>query len=503
MQSEMSRESDAPFFYEFISTDSQGEPPIAENAIEPLAEAPATETAEAGPGVAPAEKKKGNIAKVVGSIKQFASFGSLLRLLGTVSMIGALGYFLMDGLETTEHQGRFWTLLGFEGIALAAGLVMSKLFKDQNGARSLVAVSLVSVPACFAVLGALVYSVFPLDGLNTNYPEYLFWQVGSVSELSMSAAVYALMCSVVGFFSFSVLARQARWPLVISLLGNCALLTVPVRETFWVAAVAVLMVSLTAFMLVRYVFPKITVRTFWTNFAITVTALPVMIMTARSVLLYEVSAVVFMAVAAGFYLALAGLHRKVDDGSKSWVEVFLLVAGLLFMFASAKLLYDTQHYAFGDFLWIIKKFDNIIMAGIIAIVMIDLDCRLENRFVAAINRRGFSLVWFVFVAMTVSLTSGIVPVVGVVLAAALLAYGVYRRHNSMMLVSAGVFVVFLFKHHQMIIEQVLSSGIYGALGFGISCVLCAHLLEKHGPAIKARLRFGRKDVPGEDQTFVA
>ena len=83
-----------------------------------------------------------------------------------------------------------YVLLGQSGLLALAGLAIGYLLKEPKGARVFLTLALASVPANMAVLGAMVYSIAPLDGLlpgtatlDGGYPAYAFWEASGPGDL--------------------------------------------------------------------------------------------------------------------------------------------------------------------------------------------------------------------------------------------------------------------------------------------------------------------------------
>ncbi len=426
---------------------------------------------------------------ILRSIKEFASLGSLLRLTGTASMILALGFFLLDGLQSAaDHQHRFWILLGFSTITAISGIVISRLFQDQKGARLLVSVALISVPVCFAVLGALIYSVFPLDGLSGDYPGYLLWQASDVFQLTLAAAVCTAVAVVVGFLGFSVIARQFRVPIFISLMSTSLLLVVPVRESLWAVLVAVAMLVIAVTVFLRYIKPHLTVTTGWSAFAISLSALPFILVIARGIWLYEMPVTGMLAAVTIAHFLLVKSGRRFDGRLRLAAEIGSIVSAI------AVVIFAIQFLWFVDTAWrqFYKHYDMLMLASLLNMLFLQLDYFISNRYVARACRILYSSAWLTtLMAGTLLLNiPHYLTVMALLLLFATFVYGLFRSYTSLSIAAALGMLLVGLRHQDEILNIVSSGGILSVVGFGVICVVTAHMLEKHGPVLKAR--FSRK-----------
>ena len=197
-----------------------------------------TSAAESDRAEVAAEKSTTGFFEVV---RKYASVSDMLRLFGAAAVAVAMGLFLLDGVKVLNDLQRFLTMLGLTGALTAAGLLMSSLLKEQRGSRVFITLALLSVPVNFTVIGALLYSVIPLDTMALNYPGYAHWQVGGLSDLAIGLAAAVVVLGPVVWAGFSVLARSACAWLSMALIASSAILLIPVRAELWSAGIACLL----------------------------------------------------------------------------------------------------------------------------------------------------------------------------------------------------------------------------------------------------------------------
>ena len=443
---------------------------------------------EQSPEQASTIKDKTQFQKLLSSIGHYATVGTLLRLFGSASIIIALCVFLLDGFDAGNHLQRFWVLLSFSSISVVAGVLMSRIFSDQKGARTMVIIALLSVPTCFAVLGGLVYSLFPLDGLHYTYPDYLFWQAGSFSQLALAGTVCTVIAAAVSWFGFSVLAQQVRLPLFSSLMLSSALLLIPVRNSAWVTLVGFAMISIIAIVLLRYVMPRLTLKTHWSSFSVLLTLLPLCILICRGAWLYDMSSAMMFASAAGLHCALLYIARSARNWPLSMIEFALIVSGATAVFFAVPLLDDLARSGFPLISNLVYSLRSSVVLLLLTGLIVHLDLTLKSHRLAKLSRILFSATFILtFIASSLSHASSLIELAAVAAVAALItAYGLYRGYHSLVISGATVIASLVLFHHNDFLAAIYSTGILGILAFGTACVFSAHLFEKYGPLLRAR-----------------
>ncbi len=81
---------------------------------------------------------------------------TLLRILGAGALVVAMYSYLAKGWESGNDIFRYLLMLGHTGVLTAIGLASGHWLKESKGARLLLTLALVSVPANFAILGAFI-----------------------------------------------------------------------------------------------------------------------------------------------------------------------------------------------------------------------------------------------------------------------------------------------------------------------------------------------------------
>jgi len=244
----------------------------------------------------------------------------LLRTGGTAALVIALAQFLLIGVHVDNDLQRFGLLLSQTGLFTGCAFMLQRFLQDTRSARLLLGVALVSVVAGFAVLGAMLYATFPLDGGpvpvdgSGSWPDasssvdglatFTQWQAGSAIETLIAAAVATLVLLPTARFGFAVLARDSAGRLTtLTALASLALL-VPVRDPLLTGLIAAVTLLAVAAAQRGMADRDPTLTTAEGRFARAIPFLPAGVVIARTVLLYEVDAglVLPLALAAWFVM---------------------------------------------------------------------------------------------------------------------------------------------------------------------------------------------------------
>ena len=169
--------------------------------------------------------------KALSSLKDFASFSSMLRIFGAIAMLISMSMFLLQGWSENNDFERFCTMIAQTILLGMAGFGMIKFLKEKKGARLFFGLALVSVTTNFTTLGAMLYSVLPLDNISVTYPNYALWQLDSPLMALLSIGIGLVFLVPISMVAFSVLARPAAKQLTFWFVAMNALLLIPVRET--------------------------------------------------------------------------------------------------------------------------------------------------------------------------------------------------------------------------------------------------------------------------------
>ncbi|MEM7083082.1 MAG: hypothetical protein AAF465_10140 [Pseudomonadota bacterium] len=258
---------------------------------------------------------------VLDTLRRFATFSELLRIIGAAIMVGSLSLFMLQGwLEGNDIQ-RYLKLLAQTVLLTAGGFGLSVWLKEQKGARLFFSLSLASVAANFTILGALIYSIVQFDGLLGSYPAYAAWVSQSPFHV-MGITTLALAILVpVTRLAFTVLARPAASWLTTTYLIGCAALLLPVRGSVWSSLLAVGLIAFVIFRLTRSRNDDRSPGTAESRFSVLMLFAPAVILCVRSFYFYQVEELAIAAMAiAGFVLLRHMSLRAQERGVQQWLD---------------------------------------------------------------------------------------------------------------------------------------------------------------------------------------
>ena len=256
---------------------------------------------------------------------------SLLRILGTTALLVAMYSFLVKGWHSGSDVFRYLLMLGHTGAMAAIGLASGHWLREGKGARLLLTLALVSVPANFAILGAFIYSRVPATAA-LHYPDYVRWSVDSLSSALLITGAALLVLLPVVLVGFRALSRSMSWKLaVLYLISNAALL-IPLREPHLVGAMVIglgLCVLISGRMAAQQ---DISAQTREGGMALALQYLPMVVLLSRSFWLYTPDLFLLAVLALTVFFALRQISMRMDSASeiRSVVEAVSVLPALGF-----------------------------------------------------------------------------------------------------------------------------------------------------------------------------
>ena len=441
---------------------------------------------------------RGALARAVASVRAHASVADAMRLVGAALLVTSLSRFLLSGVELDNDLQRFVLLLGQTALFTGAGFAVARLFDDARGARLLFAVALLSVPAGLAVLGAMLYSLAPLDPSvppvatfwptgtgaldGRDLPAFARWHVGSARETAIAAAAAALVLLPTTFFALAVLARGSAVRIGIASLLAGAFLLVPVRDPSW-TGLLVLGSGLVAALALRGL-PRedAALRTLEGRFARLLPFVPALVIGART-LVADSPDPMFVALSGAALLVLSrALLRAVGRASRLGPALFpigavgaaLVGAGLYalalpvvpagsaglvgFAAAGAALLVELgRHVEPGRTTWLVESVWAFALLG-----------------------------HLLFEALAGGVAASAPPVVAG--ASAVVALALWRGRPWLTVAGSLVLAAGLAGVGVSAFEWMSAHGWQSLVGLGLAAVVGASMVQRHGPSIAARAR---------------
>ncbi|MCG8592486.1 MAG: hypothetical protein MJE66_24615 [Proteobacteria bacterium] len=216
-----------------------------------------------------------------------ATLFRMLRGIGAAVLVASASTFLLQQWQAGSDITRYLTLLAQTGLLSAAGLFCGITLKESKGARTLLALTLATLPVHFAVLGGFVYSQFHWDAGPGSVPPYVSW-VASSAPAAVAIAVGALaLLAPLAWVSLMALARKQAARLAPMFLAVNAALLVPVRDGNAMAVLLAVLVAGVGCYELLVMRRETTLQTFEGRLVRGFFAVPILLVAARSVALYE------------------------------------------------------------------------------------------------------------------------------------------------------------------------------------------------------------------------
>lgn len=417
-------------------------------------------------------------ARDVTRLEFLANLPNLLRILGTGVLLIAMYSFLAKGWQSGNDAFRYLMMLGHTGILAAIGLASGHWLKESKGARLLLTLALVSVPANFAILGAFIFSqTTPVD--IHQYPTYVAWSVDSLSAALLTSTGALLVLVPVSLLGFAVLARQMSKTLTgLFLVSNAALL-LPIRDPHWIG---LLVLVLTAFCIAftrKTSQQHIAARTQEGITALGLQFLPLAVLMGRSLWLYSADLLLMTILSITVFLILRQMTKYLAAESRlrKVSDALSLIPALAILPSLAGALFDIP--AFPDML-------AIPAASLVSALMIyDIACR--NPYSAVGYRHLAAGILLISLVANLILYDGLLSAMVCILVGlgvALLGYQQQQRS----VFGSGVLLV-LTGLSQQIYELVHHFNLGSWIGLailGMLAIVLASTIESQGGKFKTR-----------------
>jgi len=240
----------------------------------------------------------------------------LLRILGAAALIIAMYSFLMKGWDSGNDIYRYLFMLGHTGVLAAVGLASGHWLKESKGARLLLTLALVSIPANFAILGAFIFSQTTAVDLSF-YPHYVAWTVDSLSAALFTGGGALLVLVPVTLLGFTVLARSLSKKLSFLFLLSNASLLLPLRDPQLIGLIVLVFTFLNVFFSYKTSQHNIVTKTHEGLIALGLLALPLAVLMGRSLWLYSLDAFLLTVLTITSFFLLRQLSLIFQQNSKT------------------------------------------------------------------------------------------------------------------------------------------------------------------------------------------
>lgn len=417
---------------------------------------------------------------LMASLRKITTVSEALRILGAAVILASMSVFLMQGWSDGNDINRYLLLLSQTGLLAAAGFVLSHLVKETKGARLFFGLALVSIPANFTILGALLYSVFQWDGALVNYPGYADWRIEDLASIGMTMSAAMLVLVPVALFCFAIMARHSAKALALHFVVLNALLLLPIRSSVAAGSVALVGVVYALFVIGKMLRSNPALRTGEGKFALASLFIPLGIILFRSTYFYQVDGLMVAMIATVLFLA----ARQVSQfpGRSAALAFALEVASWPLALVTA--IAVTDAFEPGINLGLIA----MAFSAVYAAMSLDVMRRTSSRTLR--NAMGTSIGFAVaasFVFSTALLPSAANALLCIGAGTLLLLWGAAGK--KALTVMAGLFTLGTgaLLGFEEIAQLVMSSSWVDLAIFGTTAIVLGSILDRHGIAMKVRL----------------
>lgn len=421
-----------------------------------------------------------DVDRIMNSIRNFATVSEALRILGAAVLVASMSLFLMQGWNDGNDIRRYLMLLTQTGLLATAGFALSHGLKEAKGARLFFGLALVSIPANFTILGALLYSVFQWDGALTTYPGYATWQIENVASTGITLAGAMVVLLPVTMFCFAIMARHSAKTLSLHFFALNMMLLLPIRGSLAAGTVA-LLGTMYALYVVRNVIGKDrALMTAEGKFALITLFIPAGIILFRSMYFYEVDSLLIAMLSMAAFMAArqATLFPERSPRVAIMLEVLSIPIALVFATALSNALMASVTWP-----WVAPLFSIAY-----SVLALDVVRRTENRRLA--SAIGFSVSLFVASSFILSVAAdqgALTAFLSLIAGALMVMAGIALRNRSATIAGILTAIAGVMFGFEALLSLVLDSSWIDLAIFGACAITLGSVLDRHGVAINLRL----------------
>lgn len=434
-----------------------------------------------------------DIDRILHSIRNFATLSEALRILGAAVLVASMSLFLMQGWSEGNDIRRYLMLLAQTGLLAAAGFALSHGLKEAKGARLFFGLALVSIPANFTILGALLYSVFQWDGALTTYPGYATWQIENIASTGVTLVGAMFVLLPVTVFCFAIMARHSARTLSLHFFALNMMLLLPIRSSFAAGTVALLGTVYALYVVRQAAAKDRALKTTEGRFALITLFIPAGIILFRSMYFYQVDSLMVAMLSMAAFLAArqASLFPDRSPRVAFALDTLSLPIALTFAFAITDALVSNMTWT--------------LTAPVFSIaytaLAFDLLRRAESaRLASAIGVSISALVSASFILGVAIEPGALMAFLGLIAGGLLLMSGIALRHRITSVAGVATVVASGFLGFEALITLVLTSSWIDLAIFGACAITLGSVLDRHGVAINLYLarKFGSISQHGEE-----
>jgi len=417
---------------------------------------------------------------IMQSVRNFATLSEALRILGAAVILASMSVFLLQGWNEGNDISRYLLLLTQTGLLATAGFAMSHGLKESKGARIFFGLALVSIPANFTILGALLYSVFQWDGGLTTYPGYASWQIENVASTGLTLGGAMVVLLPVTLFCFAIMARHSARSLSFHFLILNALLLLPIRSSMAAGTIALLGILYALYAVGKMTAKDRSLKTGEGKFALVTMFIPLGIILFRSMYFYQVDSLMVAMVSLALFLSARQVSLFPDRSER--LSAVLEMLSLPFAMIAALALTDASAP------YLVNGLDVALFAVVYTALALDVLRRTGSRHLRKVI--GVSISLAVSVSFTLSVAndpSALTALLALAAGVMLMLWGVAGRRavasiGGTLTAIAGVFFGF-----EVLLQLILDSSWIDLAIFGAAAIALGSVVDRHGVVIKLRL----------------
>ncbi len=422
----------------------------------------------------------GKLNKLVQSIQEFATIAEVLRILGAITMVASMCLLLLKGWHNGDDIYRYLKLLGMTGLLAVGGFSLSYLLKEQKGARLFFSLGIVSVPANFGILGALIYSLVPKIGPTTAYPDFAYWVVSDVSSVVMVGLGAMFVLLPVTILGFKILARNSAKLLTLSYLGLNTLLLLPFRDSLLVGAMLAVALVVPAIVSRTVMAKDVTLHSVRGKYSLAVLFIPAMILLVRNLYLYQLDSFLGLMFCVSVYWVFRQWSMSETTGAR--VKTVLETISVPLAFCGALFVADLGSTYFLDL------FFSVSFSAVLGVFLVDYQRRAESSLLKWIIVTGTAGVMAAtLLASTLLLDTAAIAMLATLFGIALFMFGLCVRYRSVMIVGLALTLLAAWFGLSDVIALLLSGDWLVLAIFGGVAIVGASLVDRFGPTIRYHL----------------
>ena len=219
--------------------------------------------------------------------QRLRSLSDLLRGIGALVLIATASTFLFQNWVEGDDLQRYLSLLAQTMLLALAGFACGLGLRESKGARTFLGLVAASAPVHCALLGALLFSRFPIGPPPGSYPAFATWVAPSGPAALGVAGGALLLLGPAVWISFLTLARRRARLLFTTFAAANGLLLIPCRDPN-VMAVFITALSLgLGIVELRVLRHESVLKTREGIFARAVLGVPLLFLVARTISFYD------------------------------------------------------------------------------------------------------------------------------------------------------------------------------------------------------------------------